>query len=145
MSIFGERLKELIEDSNLTVTKLAKVSGITQSKLSNWTRYDIMPATKSVIEVAGYFNCPVDFLLGRTETVKANFSQKPDTCSDRLKVLIRAKNITQYRACAELHIDTAMMTAWTKNGTLPSCDNLILLADYFDCSVDYLLGLSNGR
>lgn len=39
----------------------------------------------------------------------------------------------------KLGFSTAVCTNW-KNGTIPNGEALIKLADYFDCSVDYLLG-----
>lgn len=41
--------------------------------------------------------------------------------------------------CNELGFSSATSTHW-KNGTMPKGDALLSLADYFDCSVDYLLG-----
>lgn len=41
--------------------------------------------------------------------------------------------------CKELDLSNATATHW-KNGTMPKGDALIKIADYFGCSVDYLLG-----
>lgn len=41
--------------------------------------------------------------------------------------------------CTELGFSSATATHW-KNGAMPKGDALLLLSDYFDCSVDYLLG-----
>ena len=41
--------------------------------------------------------------------------------------------------CNELGFSTATATYW-KKGTVPKGDALLLIADYFDCSIDYLLG-----
>lgn len=41
--------------------------------------------------------------------------------------------------CKELNLSNATATHW-KNGTMPKGDILIKVADYFGCSVDYLLG-----
>lgn len=40
----------------------------------------------------------------------------------------------------ELHISSGILTKWKNLGTLPNGENLIKIADYLDCSVDYLLG-----
>lgn len=145
MSSFREKLKDLIEFSNIPIKEHAKLSGISQTSLSQWTRFDIIPETKNIIRIAKYFQCPVDYFLDLTEETKIRFSDNPVPCSERLKALINEKNITQYKASKELHIETAMMTDWIKYGTLPSFDNLILLADYFKCSADYLLGISDSK
>ena len=41
--------------------------------------------------------------------------------------------------CANIGLSTAAATYW-KNGSIPKGDALIKLADYFNVSVDYLLG-----
>lgn len=42
----------------------------------------------------------------------------------------------------QIDISSATITQW-KQGTTPAGDNLIKIANYFKCSVDYLLGLSD--
>lgn len=42
----------------------------------------------------------------------------------------------------ELHIASSTVTSW-KNGSIPNGETLIKIADYLDCSVDYLLGRSD--
>ena len=145
MASFREKLKEIIEESNISIREHANLSGVSQSSLSLWTRFDIIPETKSIIRLAKYFQCPVDYFLGLTDEIKTKFSDNPVSCSERLKALIAEKNMTQYRASMNLHINNAMMTDWIKYKTLPSFDNLILLADYFNCSADYILGISDNK
>lgn len=40
---------------------------------------------------------------------------------------------------SKLNISSATVTRW-KNGGIPNSNKLELIADYFDCSTDYLLG-----
>lgn len=40
----------------------------------------------------------------------------------------------------EINISSGIITKWKNEGTLPSGENLVKLANYFDVSVDYLLG-----
>ena len=145
MSNFSEKFKELMDERGLTASELAKVSGIAKSKLFNWLKYGALPSTKSLITAARFFGCPVDFFIGRTNEIEIVFSDKPVDFKDRLSELIEQKKITPYRVCKELHLETAMMTDWTRKGTLPNFDNLIMLTDYFNCSADYLLGLSEDK
>lgn len=39
-----------------------------------------------------------------------------------------------------LNISSGVVTKWKNEGALPNGDNLAKIADYLDCSVDYLLG-----
>lgn len=40
----------------------------------------------------------------------------------------------------EIGISSGIITKWKNVGTLPNGETLIKIADYLDCSVDYLLG-----
>ena len=41
--------------------------------------------------------------------------------------------------CKKLDLSNATATSWKKSATLPNGETLLKLADYFGCSVDYLL------
>ena len=40
----------------------------------------------------------------------------------------------------EIGISSGIITKWKTIGTLPNGETLIKIADYLDCSIDYLLG-----
>ena len=40
----------------------------------------------------------------------------------------------------EIGISSGIVTKWKTDATLPNGETLIKIADYLDCSVDYLLG-----
>lgn len=40
----------------------------------------------------------------------------------------------------EIGISSGIITKWKTDNTLPNGETLIKIADYLDCSVDYLLG-----
>lgn len=50
------------------------------------------------------------------------------------------QGITQYRLAKNLGISGGHLGDWKKGKSRPTIDNLIKIADYFDVSVDYLLG-----
>ncbi len=43
----------------------------------------------------------------------------------------------------ELGISSGIITTWKKEGHCPSGEMLIKIANYFDCSIDYLVGRSD--
>ncbi len=61
--------------------------------------------------------------------------------ADRLGELISESGKTQNFICSKLHITKQKLSNWKTAYTEPSMDELIMLALYFDVSVDYLLGL----
>lgn len=56
----------------------------------------------------------------------------------RLSELCSEKKLTVSSLVQALHLSTSKVTAW-KNGSIPKGDVLSDIADYLDCSVDYLL------
>lgn len=56
--------------------------------------------------------------------------------------LCELRNTTPNAVCKELNLSTATATHW-KNGTMPKGDVLFKIANFLDCSVDYLLGRAN--
>ena len=59
---------------------------------------------------------------------------------DRLKELRTKRGITQFKFAKELNIATGTIGNWEVNSRTPDCTMLIKIADYFDVSLDYLLG-----
>ncbi len=58
----------------------------------------------------------------------------------RLKELRRARNMTQLRLAMELNTNQNTISRYESGEREPSIADLIRLADYFNVSVDYLIG-----
>lgn len=67
MSKFGERLKELREENHLLNKQLATELNVEPSTITNWEKGNRCPKDDILIKLADYFNCSVDYLLGRTD------------------------------------------------------------------------------
>ena len=52
--------------------------------------------------------------------------------------LCKSKNLTPSAVAQNIGLSNAIPTKW-KNGALPKSEILLKLAEYFDCSIDYLL------
>lgn len=59
---------------------------------------------------------------------------------DRLKELMIEQNLSQHQLGRLTNISQASIARWLADIQRPSIDNLIILADYFKCSIDYLVG-----
>lgn len=53
---------------------------------------------------------------------------------------LQFKNITAYKVAKETGISQGLMNEYKNGIKLPTVQNLAKIADYLDCSVDYLLG-----
>ena len=59
---------------------------------------------------------------------------------ERLKKLRKEKKVTQKEIAAELKIDQSNYAGYESGRRVPPPDKLIILADYFGVTTDYLLG-----
>ena len=61
--------------------------------------------------------------------------------SQRILKIIEEKGVTEYRVSKETGISNSLFGKWKAHPTskISSC-NLVLIADYLGCSVDFLLG-----
>lgn len=59
---------------------------------------------------------------------------------DRITILINEKEITKYRLSKDLDLANGIFTQWEQDKAKPSTEALVKIANYFDVTVDYLLG-----
>lgn len=64
-SSFAERLQALLKESSISKNKLAGICGVTSSTVSKWLLRGQLPKPQVAINLAKYFNCSLDYLLGR--------------------------------------------------------------------------------
>lgn len=58
--------------------------------------------------------------------------------AQKIKLLAKNKNVSVKQMLEDLNLGFNMLTNMKKS--MPKADNIALIADYLDCSVDYLLG-----
>ncbi len=59
---------------------------------------------------------------------------------ERFYSMCAKKGVKPNPVAREIGISSGIVTKWKTAGTLPNGETLIKIADYLDCSVDYLLG-----
>ncbi len=68
MDGFGERLRKLRRDYNVTQTTLAEHIGVVPSAVGKYERLpNSYPSVDALIKIADYFNVSIDYLLRGTE------------------------------------------------------------------------------
>ena len=63
--------------------------------------------------------------------------------SDRLVLLRKQHNLTQKQLATEIHLSELAIQHYESQRRKPAFDILIALADFFDVSLDYLVGRSD--
>ena len=135
---FVELANELAEKSK---SKRAKIIGISNTTYSNAYNYGIIPKTSSLIRIADYFDISIEYLIGNTDNEIFEKSLCAISFKERLRELQKRKNIsTVYELSQRVHIHRNNIAQWNKLNCIPLIDDLIILADFFNVSVDYLLG-----
>ena len=66
--MFGERLKCVLQDSDISQIKLAQELGYTQQAVNRWCNNITEPDNKTIVDIAKYLNVSTDYLLGNDST-----------------------------------------------------------------------------
>ena len=146
--MFNITLKKLREEANLSQYALAPLLKVSQSTIGNWESGIRVPDATMLCTIANFFNVSVDYLLGREkqqdEFIGQSFevSEKKEL-SIRLKELRKQQNITQKDISDYLQTSQQTYSRYEKGQREPDIATIIKLADFFNVSVDYLLGREN--
>lgn len=73
-----------------------------------------------------------------TKFIEYNISMK--VFAERLLELRKEKGISQATLAKQLQVSYAVVCYWETDRSEPTAPNLVKIADYFNVSVDYLLG-----
>lgn len=60
--------------------------------------------------------------------------------ADKINLILKNKNISQKTMLKDCKLNKNIISTMLSRGSMPKADNLAKIADYLDCSVDYLLG-----
>lgn len=144
---FQKRFIDLTDDfDEKSKTKRAKIIGISNTTYSNAYNYGIIPKTSSLIRIADFYNISVEYLIGNTNNEHFEKSSTPVQFKERLLELQNEKGIsTVYELSQRIHIHRNNIAQWYKLNCIPLIDDLIIIADFFKVSIDYLLGRTDDR
>ncbi|MDE7306302.1 MAG: helix-turn-helix domain-containing protein [Clostridia bacterium] len=140
LSIFAERLDELIFENNLTQKQLAESTGVDVASVCRYLGGGCEPSLKALIAIADYFKCSTDFLLGLESENKSHSFLPCGKFSDRVDVLIKQKGLTRYAFCKSAEISDSRFYDWRNGKHEPTVSSIVKIAKFLDCSVDYVLG-----
>lgn len=140
---FGNRLNELMQEKEIKAPALAKQVNTDRTNITRYLRGERAPQFKTFVNLINFFNCSADYLLGLDEIPKDKNTFLPvQPFNKRLReVLTRGKS--QYGLMKEKKISNSILHDWLSGEKLPSIVNLCKIAEYVECSIDYLLGREN--
>ena len=139
-TIFQKRFNDIINETDYKRAELSKLIPISQSSLSNALSYGIIPSVKTLIRVADFFDISINFLLGKTDEENFIKSSTVTTFHQRFESLCAEKEVTHYKVASDCLFDKSSISKWFSKNFIPELEILELLCDYFNVSLDYLLG-----
>lgn len=90
MSSFGEVMKSLRENVNMTQKQLADVLHVSTSAVSSYEQDLRSPSSEMLVSIANVFHVSVDYLLGREQGCRALYiSDLTDRDFEILQMVIR--------------------------------------------------------
>lgn len=138
MNNFKERLEEMLVERNISKNQLSKIIGVRPDTIYGYYRKDLMPEIHIAKRISEYFNCSLDYLFGLSEKVN-NDDKNHLTFSDTIKKLIKDNGKSVENTMKELNISDRTYYRWQSGESKPLTSMIILLAKYFDVSIDYLV------
>lgn len=140
LTIFSERLKELMYEQGITTDQsLSQHLGISDETVRLWKNGRRYISLSQLIKLADYLNCSIDYLTGRSETILDFTPNKCHSFYDRLRFVMSEKKVSRYELVKNTRIYDSYFSNWKKGADIHIL-TLVLLADYLDCSIDYLIG-----
>ncbi len=87
---FGNNLKKIRQENNLTQEELAKKINTSRSNIANYENDKNMPSIDILNKLSETFNCSTDYLLGKSDI------KNPENSNDPLGLLKMGFNIKDY-------------------------------------------------
>lgn len=139
MNEFQERLQELLSENDLSRLKLSKNIGISFETLNGYFNKDFYPELSVAIKIATYFDCSLQYLMGLSEDYN-NGDKNNLSFIKTLKKLMKDNHISIEKLMKSLNMSEANYYRWKNDNNKPSMQSIIVIAKYFDVSIDYLIG-----
>ncbi|MFA5449789.1 MAG: helix-turn-helix transcriptional regulator [Clostridia bacterium] len=137
---FAERLTEaMFYANNMSSAALADAVGVTVQTVRRWKRGEKQINLANLIKVANVLNCTIDYLVGRRDNALDFTPKQSLSFYQSLGEVLTLRGKTFYNLTQQTRFTESYLYQWRK-GKQPKIPALIDLANYLDCSIDYLVG-----
>lgn len=141
---FGNKLKELREESYLTQKQMAEILGVAKSNISKYESNTIEPSMDTLKKISVHFGISLDTLLGTEDVIEQKeippIIDRKIIIGTRIKQLRQNNNLTQTELGNKLNVIKQTISSWETGISSPSNETIIIMSSLFGVSVDYLLG-----
>lgn len=129
------RLRELRETHGLTLRQVAQDLNMSFSNLGALERGEHQIREDVARKFANYYNVSFDYLLGESYNEEAKL-----LIGDKIKKLREDAHISQVELSQKINVGNKTLSDYERNISQPSLQTLLDIANFFNVSVDYLLG-----
>lgn len=137
-SSFWKTFMALCVENRETPAKVCNSIGVSNAAATKWKK-GAVPSQYVANKIANHFNVDVDYLLKEDDLNNDSngfyhiFTELCDSIGKSPSAVVQ-----------ELGMNKSVVTVWKKNSSIPGGANLSKIAEYFNVSVDYLLGKEKG-
>ena len=137
MKDFLTIIQSVLEEQNKS-TKILFEDGVI-SKNTFYKYKQRNPNLKTLIKLADYLKVSIDYMYELSDENKyRKYSDNQTDFYNKLITLINAAGISQRKFCKDLHYAKDNISTY-KNEVIPNIQTLLETAEYFGCTIDYLL------
>lgn len=143
---FSTSFRDIIIEKGTSVQEISKKIGIDDSVLYDYL-HGATPNVDFAVKLANYFDCSINYLMGIDKSpnqIIFKNSYNITLFSDRYDNLLKENNVTHYKLYREKRLNYSSHYSW-QHGAIPSMKSLYIIAEYFDVSIDYLIGRSDSK
>ena len=146
--VFVSNIKKLRKEYNVSQTQFSKEIGYSKNTISLWEIGTRTPCADAVIILSRYFQVSTDYLLKVTDDNTMlhridDFDVDMSIFFKRLKELRIKNKLSQDGLANKTGISQSAIGNWELGISIPSATAIIILANYFGVTTDYLLGESD--
>lgn len=88
--MFWERFYHLCITNNKKPTPVGKEIGVSSGIISTWKKGGYCPSGEMLIKIANYFDCSIDYLVGRSDCMQI---QKSELSSEELLFMEKLRSL----------------------------------------------------
>ncbi len=139
--MIAQNLNELMKEHNISVKALKKIAGLkTTSVIYEWLSGKRGIKLDKAVKIADFFQCSLDYLAGLTDNYEEKTYLPCPPFKDALLAVMQEKNITQYKLMKETNFKGGNIYTWFNKNATPRLDTVVELANFFDVTLDHLVG-----
>ena len=141
MGDFIEILKDLVDETGLSLRQLSKEIGVSVMQLSRYLRGSI-PTIDATLKIAVYFNCSLDYLFGISQEKEEGKYKTTDYDISKFlhnyQKLLKENNLSNYKFMKDSDFDESVIRHW-QAGAKPRLNIVYHIALNLGGSIDKLI------